>query len=296
MIASPKNAAVGQGLPDPDRSLSTLVLAEAVADFKRDGYAIVRGMFTAAEVARIAERFDRLGQSAEPVPGYWQPEPAGDDPLKRYPRVMHPHRWDDLSMSMMLHPRVGEVLSALFEEPPVACQSMFYFKPPGSAGQALHQDNFYLAVKPGTCVAAWTAIDAADPDNGGMFVVPGSHRLEIQCPSREDFEKTRRTNLAEPPKGMKAVPARMQPGDTLFFGGSVIHGSGRNKTADRWRRSFICHYMPASSTHVNASYFPIHDFTGREISYEAAAAGGPCGYKEGEGPAYNSYGKDAVIH
>ena len=35
----------------------------------------------------------------------------------------------------------------------------------------------------------------------------------------------------------------MEPGDTLFFDGKTIHGSDANRTADRWRRSFICHYV-----------------------------------------------------
>ena len=51
----------------------------------------------------------------------------------------------------------------------------------------------------------------------------------------------------------------MSPGDTLFFDGKVIHGSYMNKTRDRWRRSFICHYIgensqrfePTEGTHVS---------------------------------------------
>ena len=63
---------------------------------------------------------------------------------------------------------------------------MLYFKPPGAKGQALHQDNFYLLVEPGTCIAAWIALDDADQDNGGMLVVPKSNQLEIQCPHEAD--------------------------------------------------------------------------------------------------------------
>ncbi len=35
----------------------------------------------------------------------------------------------------------------------------------------------------------------------------------------------------------------MGPGDALFFAGKTIHGSYPNLTQDRWRRSFICHYV-----------------------------------------------------
>ena len=64
---------------------------------------------------------------------------------------------------------------------PVAVQSMFYFKPPGARGQALHQDNFYLRVKPGTCMAAWLPLDDCDEDNGCLQVVPGSQNWSVLC-------------------------------------------------------------------------------------------------------------------
>jgi hypothetical protein len=32
---------------------------------------------------------------------------------------------------------------------------MIYFKAAGARGQALHQDQYYLRVNPGTCCAAW---------------------------------------------------------------------------------------------------------------------------------------------
>ncbi len=267
---------------------------EQLTAWEADGYVVVPGLFSPEEVAALQERFRRLAEGIDRFPDRWEPDWNTSDPLKRYPRVMHPHRFCDLSRQALLKPRVGQVLARLFGEAAVACQSMFYFKSPGSAGQALHQDNFYLAVHPGTCIAAWTALDPTDADNGGLYVVPGSHRLGVICPDPEKVRDGRSSNLVDPPKGMKAVPVEMAPGDTLFFGGSLIHGSGRNRTSDRWRRSFIGHYMPISSTHVSPAYFPILTFDGAEISYEAAARGGPCG--EALGAIANSYGRDAVIH
>ena len=46
-------------------------------------------------------------------------------------------------------------LTGLLGNEPYAAQTMVYFKPAGSRGQALHQDNYYLRVHPGTCMAAW---------------------------------------------------------------------------------------------------------------------------------------------
>ncbi len=244
-------------------------------------------MFDPHEVAAIKARFDAIAEAGTPIPGLWEPrdpgQTGGGDVLWRYPRVMHPHRFDQATMGWMLHPRVGSALQALLGEEPIATQSMFYFKPPGAKGQALHQDNFYLEVAPGTCIAAWTAIDPAHPDNGGMYIVPGTHTLDIQCPEQADGEVSFTTHLVNAPKGFKAIPAHMEPGDTLFFNGSVIHGSGPNRSPTQWRRAFICHYMPRSSKQISKHYHPLHDFAGHTIEYPASTGGGPCGLEEKPG-------------
>jgi phytanoyl-CoA hydroxylase len=258
---------------DP-RALSRAELAR----YDRDGYHIARGMFDASEIAALRARFDAIAEAGAPIPGHW--EPAGEasaDPLKRYPRVMHPHRFDALSMRVLLDPRIGRVLRDLLGEEPIATQTMFYFKPPGARGQAFHQDNFYLQVKPGTCIAAWIAIDPAIPGNGGLFVAPGTHRMDVQCPEEAKESESFVNHLVPPPPGVTPVPAELAPGDVLFFNGSLIHGSQPNTHERLWRRSFICHYMPKSSKQIAEWYFPLHDFQGNVVEYAKADGGGPCG-------------------
>lgn len=260
--------------------------------YQRDGYYIARHLFSAADVTAITTRFDEIANGPD-IPGYWVPDrspEAAGDPLKRFPRVMMPHRFDDLSKRYLLDQRIRIVLRELLGEEPVAAQSMFYFKPPGARGQAMHQDNFYLKVKPTTCIAAWVAIDPARPENGGMFVVPGTHDLEIVCPEEADSTESWTTHLVRTPKNKKAVAAEMEPGDCLFFNGSVIHGSGPNRHATLWRRSFICHYLPASSSHIAKHYHPLLDFAGNVVSCATSDDGGPCGEGVDTGK-YGSYGK-----
>ncbi len=263
--------------------------AEQVAFFQREGYLIVRGLFAADEVAVMAERFERLADGREPAPDAdaWPRDPRAVDPLQRYPRVMMPHRWDALSRRWLLEPRVTAILRVLLGEDPIAVQSMFYFKPPGARGQALHQDNFYLQVEPQTCIAAWTAIDASTPENGGLQVVPGTHAIDLACPEQADDTESFVKEFVRPPAGRTPVPAVLAPGDTLFFPGNVIHGSAPNRSRDQWRRSFICHYMPASSRCISRWYFPVLNAAGEEVTYEANTGGGPCGV-EFEQPNYGA--------
>ena len=97
-------------------------------------------------------------------------DPKSDDPLLAFPRMIHMHRWDEESLHWMIDDRICGCLTDLLGETPFAVQTMLYFKPPGSRGQALHQDQHYLKTEPGTCVA----LDRCDEENGCLQIVPGS--------------------------------------------------------------------------------------------------------------------------
>jgi hypothetical protein len=101
--------------------------------------------------------------------------------------------------------------------------------------------------------------------------------MDVVCPEHADAQASFTTELVKPPPGCATIPAILDPGDCLFFHGSVIHGSQPNRTKTTWRRSFICHYMPKSARQVSRYYFPLHDFDGHVVEYPAAPGGGPCG-------------------
>jgi phytanoyl-CoA hydroxylase len=264
-------------MTDVMTSRSPLTAADLQA-WDHDGYHVARGLFSAAEVAEIRERFDAIGAQGQTIPNHWVPNPGAEDVLGRYPRVMHPHELDTRDKNVLLDPRVHAVLQTLMGEDVLAVQTMFYFKPPGARGQAFHQDNYYLLVQPYTCVAAWLAVDRSWPKNGGLQVCPGTHRMELACPDDADMTESFVDDYVAPPTGHEPVGLDLGPGDMLFFTGSVIHGSGPNATADTWRRSFISHYMPVSATHIGGWYLPhMYDFAGRPVTRESTAWGGPCG-------------------
>ncbi len=263
-----------------DRMLEPDQIAAARASFATDGYALCRDVYDADEVEELRRHFEAIHR--DHVPGFYEPPrelPDGDDDiLKLYPRIMQPHRFSELVRGYLTLPRVCAVLEALFGEPPMAAQSMFYFKPPGARGQVIHQDQFYLQVKPGTCIAAWAALDRCDRGNGGMVVVPGSQHMAIDCSklggpgSYSEGAKPVRI-----PPGHKGIAAEMEPGDMLFFNGSLLHGSARNRSTDRWRRAFICHYVGLSCDTISQAYLPLVGPDGRDVERGATLDGGPCG-------------------
>ncbi len=257
------------------------------AQFDRDGFLAIRGLIAADEIADIRESF--MAQAADgPVPGLSdlpRGTLAGNDPLSQYPRMMHPHKHEDkavgqLAMRYMLDPRLEPILSELFGETPFAVQSMFYFKPPGARGQDLHQDNFYLRVKPGTCMAAWIAVDDADAGNGGMMCVPQTAMLDIACPEPSDPKLSFTTEHVAPPPGLVPQMMELRAGDVLFFNGSVIHGSTPNTSTDRFRRSLIFHYVPESTVEMSHFYEAL-SFDGARQDIAVNMDGGPCGTVQG---------------
>ena len=248
--------------------------ATDIAAFEEDGFTVARGLFGYDEIDRLCAEFTAL-HAAGPVPGHFEPHDSGD-PLRTHPRVMHPHEISELALRFLLDARLRSVLETLFGEEVLAAQSMFYFKPPGARGQALHQDNFYLRTEPGTCVAAWIACDEIDRDNGGLEVVPGTHRMDLFCPEEADAGVSFAREYVPPPPGLTAVPVDMAPGDVLFFNGSLVHGSQPNRSADRFRRSFIGHYVGRSTDRIGRFYRTL-SMSGDRVPLAESAGAGPCG-------------------
>ena len=252
---------------------------DGVRRFEEDGFTVARGLFRPDEIDTLCAEFSAL-HAAGPVPGHFEPRATGTagsaDPLHVYPRVMHPHSINDLALRYLLEPRLRDVLEPLLGEEVLAAQSMFYFKPPGARGQALHQDNFYLRVEPGTCVAAWIACDVIDQENGGLQVVPGTHLMDVFCPEEADEGLSFAREYVPPPPGLTPVPVDMEPGDVLFFNGSLVHGSQPNRSTERFRRSYIGHYVGRSTERIGR-FYPTVSMSGDPVPLRESEGAGPCG-------------------
>lgn len=249
----------------------------AKATYDDLGVVQVSGLLTADEVAEIRAVFMDQVEHDRSV-GCDDGVPDGD-PLSLYPRFVQPHRTDTamgrLARRWMLDPRIMGQIAELVG-PPLAAQSMFYFKPPTARGQALHQDNLFLQTHPETCIAAWIAIDDCDAENGGLRVVPTSHRFDIACPEEADMNESFTSGEVRVPEDMERVQTEMKAGDVLFFHGSLVHGSLPN-TSDHFRRSLIFHYVPQGSYDIARMYQPLLTPAGDEVTIDESPDGGPCG-------------------
>lgn len=235
--------------------------------FRRDGYLVVKGLVSQQEIDEMNQFMDDLVAGRKQLPGIAAPSADLSDEkrLKHYERIHMPHRTNEICERLMLHPRVIDVLEALIGPDVLALQTMIFFKQPGQAGQGFHQDSYYIPTQPDTLCGAWIALDRATTENGCLWMTPGSQCEPIypdcdgQSPHGDTFfdQIDYIQNASHPDTGKNTlakialqyqneVPAEVEPGDVVFFGGHIFHRSHMNRS-NHSRRSFVSHYCNARS-------------------------------------------------
>ncbi len=281
-------------------TMASDLLVSAANEFQQQGFTVARSLFSGSETNALREHFMELRKSPR-QDDYPPVDSDNPDPLRRWPRMIHMHRWDEVSMRWLTDARLNTWLTAILGKEPFAVQTMLYYKPAGARGQALHQDQFYLKVQPGTCVAAWMALDDCDEENGCLNVVPGSHTWPVLCPVKADSSQSF-TDVTVPLKpGTPVEPVVMRAGDVLFFNGQLVHGSLPNVSTDRFRRALIGHYIVGEAESVAPYYHPVLRMDGTQISLAESAGGGPCGIwaeDDGEHSKFDLKGRleDGFLH
>ena len=181
--------------------------------------------------------------------------PAPEDVVSK---VFGLHR-DDTFGGFAASPKV----TALFVDligPSVDCfLSQFIFKNPGAWGQPWHQDSYYFPFDPPRPIYGISlAVTEGVPENGGLHVIPGSHRepVHTHVPDRRPGANYGYVEVAD--RDMSAAePMVMAPGDVLLFDSHLIHRSGDN-TTDR-RRAAMTYHFAATGT-VDLGHGPVNDF------------------------------------
>jgi ectoine hydroxylase-related dioxygenase (phytanoyl-CoA dioxygenase family) len=255
-----------------------MIEQQAIDQYRLEGYTVARGLFSPEETEALRTHFMTY-RPANPSDNDGRNKNITDitDPLKLYSRLMQPHRFDDVALKWLIDSRINQWITALEGREPYAVQTMVYYKPAGSRGQALHQDQFYLRAQPGTCVAAWMALDHCDEENGCLEVVPGTHTLPVLCTKDADLTQSFTGDTVDLPEGYEPVPVIMEPGDVLFFNGQVVHGSFPNTSQDRFRRALIGHYVVGEARSVSEWYHPVLRMDGTPVDFGISERGGQCG-------------------
>lgn len=219
-------------------SEATMLTEEQVHQYHENGFLILPGVFTDADLQPI-EQYLRANQDVT-----WTHK--NDDPLRE--AHYHYRPLFDLCTSSKLLDRVEPLLGPDL----VLLYSHILNKKPGGLRVAWHQDGpYWHRVEPKIAVTAWVALDDSTPENGCMRVIPGSHLghrdLGQRLTDTPDLIQDRPYELLpEHVDEARAVDIIIRRGDLSLHDSYLVHGSEPNRT-DRRRAGLTIRYVPAST-------------------------------------------------
>ena len=255
---------------------------EQLDRFRAAGYLPLGALMSGEELEALRRRTDDLTAGRAP-PGRvgfqlderWR-RTAGDAAGYAYAGPSDGYRkiggleWDPVFYPVITGAAMLGVLGQLIRRPLAIHRAMILMKPAhGGTALSWHQDTGAGFPVAGTrYFTIWTALDDAGPDNGAMYVLPGSQHFDADgLPWQEVTARARESAAAHDGDRVVLTAAA---GESYLLDPRVLHGSDPNPT-DRRRRAMNVIYMPAGAP-ITPQPDGRPDHERRRIT-EAAAAG-----------------------
>ena len=102
--------------------------------------------------------------------------------------------------------------------------------PEFSSDTGWHQDVRYWSFERPELVSAWTALGSERDDNGGLVVIPGSHKMDLNDSQFDEAKFFRQDIEDNLPLLNQAKSVELDSGDVLFFHCRLLHRASRNYT------------------------------------------------------------------
>ncbi|WP_207459054.1 phytanoyl-CoA dioxygenase family protein [Azospirillum sp. SYSU D00513] len=231
--------------------------------YRRDGYLILRGVFSAAEVADLAAAFDRQFQAGLTHPrsfrhGNFHVRVAEDAAIGHTVRMVQwPSYGDPVLNAFRQDGRLFRILEPLIGRDVKQIINQLHWKPSGAAGgdYAFHQDSRFRRPREAyrnlgeSYLQSGIAVDPHTAESGAMRVYPGSHLLgELDLEPRGSIlgsgimEEVLERHGLDP---ARLVDFALEPGDVGLWHPHMIHGSAANRSG-RDRRLYVNGYVAAA--------------------------------------------------
>jgi phytanoyl-CoA hydroxylase len=232
--------------------------AATIERFRRDGFVMVERLLGRDLVARINERIDplfagRFETGIWPDEWHWRPGMSLPDVTRQMANVW---KSDLVVAGVALSAALGRLAATLAGWPGARIgQDTLWVKTPGAREVALHQDAAYIEwLDPPEMTTCWIALDDTSREAGTIEYVPGSHLWpiagamgEFHAPEHGHRQAMRTAaaaiGIADPEVVQLEVPA----GTCVVHHGRVWHGSDRNRSPDRVRRSLAVHLLSSAA-------------------------------------------------
>lgn len=224
--------------------------AKELADFQRDGFVVVRGMYATREIEDLASRIDELiakGPGSGKEMFYYE-----DSLLEKGRRVLsRVERFADSDRALrafLEEERLRGRAAELLGDKPVLFKEKINFKPPGGGGFAPHQD-----IQPGWddyapyFLSALVTIDPSTLANGCLELSAGHHKRGMLGEKWKPLTEEQLEGVT-----FRAYP--MDPGDAAFFDCFVPHRSKPNLTGKQ-RRNLYLTFNRAGDGDKRQAYF-----------------------------------------
>lgn len=214
--------------PEPDYQRRAKALsnrrdiAEAAADYRRNGYLIRDFGFSESDLAEAAAYTNAIKTTR--VQDAWLVNGA----IKR----------------LAADKRVTEFLSELYQRDAFPFQTLNF---PKGSEQGTHSDTYHFnSIPTGFMCGVWIALEDIHPDSGPLQYYPGSHRLPVF--SNTDLNgkgPEGYLGLADAAingSGISRETAKITPGQAFIWAANLFHGGSAIADPARTRLSQVTHY------------------------------------------------------
>lgn len=216
--------------------------------YKDEGYVVLKGVYSSKEVEEIKREYEKIWcHSVASGSIYLNPAEPMDS---LYRNLFQIHRQNEFIFNLMSDPRNFEIAESVLGEDALLAATTIFFKAPGTRGTETHRDGYGYGygVLGGQACALWLSLDKSDETNGGIYIVPRTHKLGL-------LNISVHIGQSEPaPEGYKTVHIDTEPGDVIIWDSLTVHGSPPNRTKDRFRRSFFMYFLSSSVEKVLDSH------------------------------------------
>jgi phytanoyl-CoA hydroxylase len=259
------------------------------AEFERDGFVVLPGFKSAADIAALRARAAEIVDAFDPAEStavfttrdestksdayfltsgdkircFFEEEAFDDSGALRQPKALSinkighaMHDLDPVFERFSRDPRLHDLALELGLAEPRVYQSMYIFKQPRIGGEVRwHQDATYFDTDPVSVTTLWFALERADRTNGCLWVQRGGHRT----PLRERFvvdrggSRLERIDAAPWPSDDVAEAVEADAGTLVVMHGRLPHYSAPNRSATS-RHAYTLHAVDARTRYSPANW------------------------------------------
>jgi phytanoyl-CoA hydroxylase len=264
----------------------SVLSADEISRFHRDGYLKFRRVIDDAQVERLRAALDRTiaeelerGDFSDLPPEFAYGHDRGSGGKDRPVRAIHQfvNMWKVVPeyREAIHNPTVTAAVRTLMGVEQIRLwHDQIISKPPhDNAKFAFHHDFYFWPLDRPRMITCWLALDDATVDNGCMHVIPGSHRdpryQPVDCDLSEDIHLSPVAQGPGEPGSLyaevrtwdadRARPVVLKAGECMFHHCLNYHMTPKNVT-DRQRRAFVMIFMP-EGTRYNHAQSPDHPCT-----------------------------------